>query len=240
MEFSAPGVQSRDRSWKKLYFILRGTSLLVYRFDPHRFPLKVEPPQPVPSVTESESEEYLHVHCPGERRQSVSVGSSQATRRNTVSDNGPSARRGSSTSSAVGSQATGGSTLLGSRRTSVSSTASPLSTTSSAVGSNSGEKDPALFPNSGARRMSTTSTTSSTHSVGSASLASHFQHNQLIKQYTLQNAESGLAADYIKRKNVVRVRAEGEQFLLQTDSAREVVDWIEVSGSVVSVQGKGT
>jgi hypothetical protein len=46
----------------------------------------------------------------------------------------------------------------------------------------------------------------------------------------LQNAESGLAADYVKRKNVVRVRAEGEQFLLQTDGAREVVDWIEVSG----------
>jgi hypothetical protein len=50
----------------------------------------------------------------------------------------------------------------------------------------------------------------------------------LLKVYTLQNAESGLAADYIKRKNVVRVRSEGEQFLLQTDSARDVVDWIEV------------
>ena len=45
----------------------------------------------------------------------------------------------------------------------------------------------------------------------------------------MQGAESGLAADYMKKKNVVRVRAEGEQFLLQTDSARDVVDWIEVS-----------
>jgi hypothetical protein len=51
----------------------------------------------------------------------------------------------------------------------------------------------------------------------------------LLRVYTLQNAESGLAADYVKRKNVVRVRSEGEQFLLQTDSARDVVDWIEVS-----------
>ena len=53
--------------------------------------------------------------------------------------------------------------------------------------------------------------------------------NALIKQYSLQNAESGLAADYVKKKNVVRVRAGGEQFLLQTESAKEVVDWIEVS-----------
>jgi len=51
----------------------------------------------------------------------------------------------------------------------------------------------------------------------------------MVKQYSLQNAESGLAADYVKKRNVVRVRAEGEQFLLQTDSAKDVVDWIEVS-----------
>jgi hypothetical protein len=54
-------------------------------------------------------------------------------------------------------------------------------------------------------------------------------NNVLIKQYTLQNAESGLAADYTKKRNVVRVRVEGEQFLLQTESAKDVVDWIEVS-----------
>jgi hypothetical protein len=75
------------------------------------------------------------------------------------------------------------------------------------------------------------SSASSHGSSGSSSLASHFQHTAVVKQYTLQHSESGLAADYIKRKNVVRVRAEGEQFLLQTDGARDVVDWIEVSGS---------
>jgi hypothetical protein len=77
--------------------------------------------------------------------------------------------------------------------------------------------------------MSAASSSSVNSSGGGSSIASHFQHNQLVRQYTLQNAESGLAADYIKRKNVVRVRAEGEQFLLQTDNARDVVDWIEVS-----------
>lgn len=51
--------------------------------------------------------------------------------------------------------------------------------------------------------------------------------NVCLRQYTLQNAESGLAADYVKRKHVVRVRAEGEQFLLQAKDDRGVIDLIE-------------
>lgn len=42
--------------------------------------------------------------------------------------------------------------------------------------------------------------------------------NQLLRHYTLQNAESGLAADYLKRKHVVRVRAEGEQVRIASHS----------------------
>ena len=53
----------------------------------------------------------------------------------------------------------------------------------------------------------------------------------LIHQYSLQYAESGLASDYLKRKNVVRVRMEGEQFLLQAKDVASVIDWIEVSGT---------
>ncbi|ESK91327.1 uncharacterized protein Moror_2790 [Moniliophthora roreri MCA 2997] len=49
----------------------------------------------------------------------------------------------------------------------------------------------------------------------------------LIKAYTLQNAESGLGNDYVKRKNVIRVRMEGEQFLIQARDVPEVVSWIE-------------
>ena len=37
-----------------------------------------------------------------------------------------------------------------------------------------------------------------------------------------QGAESGLGSDYIKRPHVVRVRAEGEQFLLQMSGVEEV------------------
>jgi hypothetical protein len=44
----------------------------------------------------------------------------------------------------------------------------------------------------------------------------------------MQNAESGLGNDYLKRKNVIRVRLEGEQFLLQAKDVPSVVEWIEV------------
>ena len=61
----------------------------------------------------------------------------------------------------------------------------------------------------------------------------------LLRQYTLQHAESGLASDYQKRKNVIRVRMEGEQFLLQAKDVASVVDWIEVRPSFRSVWLEG-
>ncbi|PWN23130.1 hypothetical protein BCV69DRAFT_297084 [Microstroma glucosiphilum] len=59
--------------------------------------------------------------------------------------------------------------------------------------------------------------------------------NGLIRNYSLQSAESGLAADYLKRRHVVRVRAEGEQFLIQTTSDKHVVDWIEALQAATNV-----
>ncbi|KAK7022940.1 hypothetical protein VNI00_016830 [Paramarasmius palmivorus] len=53
------------------------------------------------------------------------------------------------------------------------------------------------------------------------------EKEDLIKAYTLQHAESGLGNDYVKRKNVIRVRMEGEQFLIQARDVPEVVAWIE-------------
>ncbi|TCD63912.1 hypothetical protein EIP91_004791 [Steccherinum ochraceum] len=49
----------------------------------------------------------------------------------------------------------------------------------------------------------------------------------MIRDYTLQHAESGLASDYLKRRNVIRVRMEGEQFLLQARDVSGVIEWIE-------------
>ncbi|KAF9517660.1 hypothetical protein BS47DRAFT_1290542, partial [Hydnum rufescens UP504] len=57
----------------------------------------------------------------------------------------------------------------------------------------------------------------------------------LLRQYTLQHAESGLGSDYLKRRNVMRIRAEGEQFLLQAESVMEVVNWIEAFQAATNV-----
>jgi hypothetical protein len=48
-----------------------------------------------------------------------------------------------------------------------------------------------------------------------------------MQAYSLQHAESGLGNDYLKRRNVIRVRMEGEQFLLQAHDVADVVEWIE-------------
>jgi len=50
----------------------------------------------------------------------------------------------------------------------------------------------------------------------------------MIRAYTMQNAESGLGKDYLKRQHVIRVRLEGEQFLLQAKDVENVISWIEV------------
>ncbi|KAL4245487.1 hypothetical protein ABKN59_009433 [Abortiporus biennis] len=57
----------------------------------------------------------------------------------------------------------------------------------------------------------------------------------LLRIYTLQNAESGLASDYVKRKNVIRLRLEGEQFLLQARDVANVIEWIEGIQSATNV-----
>jgi hypothetical protein len=54
------------------------------------------------------------------------------------------------------------------------------------------------------------------------------REQDLLQTYSLQNAESGLGSDYLKRRNVIRIRAEGQQFLLQARDVASVVDWIEV------------
>lgn len=77
------------------------------------------------------------------------------------------------------------------------------------------------------------------HNQASGSFASSLPHfnppfssaNALVRHYTLQKSESGLGSDYYKKRNVIRVRCEGEQFLLQAENVMQVVDWIEVSCS---------
>lgn len=56
-----------------------------------------------------------------------------------------------------------------------------------------------------------------------------------IRSYSLQRGECGLAADYTKRRHVIRVRLEGEQFLIQTRNDFHVVDWIEALQAAINV-----
>ncbi|KAL0959690.1 hypothetical protein HGRIS_011385 [Hohenbuehelia grisea] len=64
----------------------------------------------------------------------------------------------------------------------------------------------------------------------SASAIPNLGPSEMVRAYTMQHAESGLGNDYTKRKNVIRVRMEGEQFLLQAKDMADVVAWIEVRG----------
>lgn len=48
---------------------------------------------------------------------------------------------------------------------------------------------------------------------------------RLIRSYSLQHARMGLASDYLKKPNVLRIRIESEQILLQFGSTKELVDW---------------
>ncbi|KAH9807930.1 hypothetical protein DFH28DRAFT_712437 [Melampsora americana] len=150
MEFRSPGIQAKDRAWKRQYVILHGTMIRIYKTDPHAQPVT------------GDGDAYL------------------------------SAPRHE-----------------------------PISTPSN---------PPPLHFHKGRYESAPSG------SLKEAALAKvPTQHNSLLRVYTLQNAESGLAADYLKRKNVVRVRAEGEQFLLQAKDDRGVIDLIEALQAATNV-----
>lgn len=59
------------------------------------------------------------------------------------------------------------------------------------------------------------------------SISINFSLDNPYREYTLQYAEAGIATDYVKKKYVLRVRAEGEQFLIQCSSDEERDAWVE-------------
>jgi hypothetical protein len=69
-----------------------------------------------------------------------------------------------------------------------------------------------------------TSSRENPHSLP-GTLLGPLQVDSLLRSYTLQYAEAGVATDYSKRPNVVRVRAEGEQFLLENASQEDLIAW---------------
>ncbi|SPO26443.1 uncharacterized protein UTRI_04032 [Ustilago trichophora] len=164
MEFSAPGVQAKDRSWRRQYFVLHGTSLRVYKND-----LSVDRHAATGSWGEMKG---VHVHL-------------EPMNEDGSNGSGSGIGLGAAAREAISHTPLGGSRHDASKR----------------------------------------------QEAGTQFDAK----NGLVRNYTLQGAESGLAADYLKRRHVVRVRAEGEQFLLQTRSDRHVVDWIEALQAATNV-----
>lgn len=49
--------------------------------------------------------------------------------------------------------------------------------------------------------------------------------SKLVRSYSLQHAKIGLATDYLKKSNVLRLRLESEQFLLEFSSANQLIEW---------------
>ncbi|KAK4056863.1 hypothetical protein OIO90_002113 [Microbotryomycetes sp. JL221] len=163
MEFTSPGVQAKDRSWKRSYMVLHGTSIKFYKYDLKTHPIPGEEDWSSLTVAMAgrDGPPPLHFH-PGDY-----MAEEQA---------------------------------------------------------NASHKFPTSIGDARAKAKS---------KIVQATTAS--DTNMLIRHYSLQNAESGLAADYIKRKHVVRVRAEGEQFLLQTNGDRGTIDLIEVLQAATNV-----
>lgn len=160
MEFTAPGVQARDRTWRRQYFVLHGTSIKIYKYNLRTHPIPGEDDWSVVpiDIAGTDGPPPLHFH-EGEYGVAKESAHGNAHHRFPLSIDEVKAK---------------------------------------------------------AKDRIVSSATSSAQ-------------NALVRHYSLQNAESGLAADYIKRKHVVRVRAEGEQFLLQAKDDRGVIDLIEVS-----------
>lgn len=199
VEFTKPGVISRDRKWRRVWCVLEGTRFAVYRV------------RGVKSVWEgvvgAGDETANRNEKPNSRTKEAEESQRAAGRRRKVEEE----RRALGERMPVNVQRESASSPVPSSRFSRSS--SPMS------------------PYASSSNLSSTPSSRRWRSPSVSSMNTAPErpdHSHLIKQYTLQNAESGLGTDYTKRKNVIRVRMEGEQFLLQAKDVEEVVEWIEV------------
>lgn len=51
------------------------------------------------------------------------------------------------------------------------------------------------------------------------------KNKRLVRSYSLQHARIGLASDYTKKSNCLRLRLESEQFLLNFVTSQDLIDW---------------
>ena len=249
MEFSSPGILAKDRAWKRVYIILNGTGLWIFKQNPRSHPVR----QGMPRGSNSSV-----VHPPGGRKgdgvvhvKDVAVGAphvhlpEEVLVAATVRPGSPDSplRKSSSRTSSGNSGESRRRSMDGSRR-SVEMRAGPSrSSMSSSINTGMSSSTTLTTPDESEKARITPLSLPGSASVlgqarpsnsqsarphaGSHILAS-FQSNTVLRLFSLQNAETGLASDYHKRKNVIRVRADGEQFLIQADNVLMAIDWIEV------------
>lgn len=271
MEFSAPGVQARDRKWRRTLCILEGTAFRVYKCPPtvtgkgligNLWEKTVgvgdisspfaEGSTPTAKVKERERER--------EGRQTKLDGVDSTLTQSPISPALPSA--------------SGSSQLLNDLepQSSPSSTRSRLNfRRKNRAASGASDGPPALSPmhqatlESSPNRCTSLPTalnlptprapSESASPVPGSSRTPRMrcgkrqhlwvddpdvplpQKQDLLYAYTLHNAESGLGSDYLKRRNVIRIRMDGEQFLLQARDVTSVVDWIEVRPLPAGLRG---
>ena len=241
LEFSSPGVQSRDRKWRRVLCVLEGTAFRV-----------LEPPTSGVGIgavgrwwERKVGVGDLTSDAPLPKKTRTATPGSQKIDRDLDGDEdwstvGP-------TPSIVASERENTSPAKKSKLHSSGFLYRSDNTSGASSRRQSGETSRDEVRNNLSVSASRPSTSSITNNTGRPIISSHrraaspmptksaqpenvpYPRNcQPLRVYTLQHAESGLANDYLKRKNVIRVRMEGEQFLLQVPTVQAVVDWIEV------------
>jgi hypothetical protein len=243
LEFTSPGVQARDRKWRRVMCVLEGTAFRV--FEPPSSAIGIglvgrwwekkvgvgdltsDAPLPKKTSTTTPGSQKIDRDLDGDGDRST-VGSApsiivseggtiSAAKKSKLHAPGFLNRSGNSSGTSLVRQS--GETSREEGRSSLS-VSTPRPSTSSITSNTTGRPSASTYKRA-ASPMSMKS--------AQPDHVPNLQNCQPLRVYTLQQAESGLASDYLKRKNVIRVRMEGEQFLLQAPSVQAVVDWIEVS-----------
>lgn len=217
MEFLKPGVQSKDRRWKRQYVILHGTSIKIYRADPRVKAVQGDDAPPTPGIHKENFKPAFPVVAGGRAPAGSTASSASST--------AAAARARAQTMSSMSSTSSAGSSTLVSSTATADSEKLPTFNKAATDTINSRRFDPDVPVHVHAQDEEEHGLASLQHAP--SALLAKAGENRCVRHYTLQGAESGLAADYLKRRHVVRVRAEGEQFLIQAKDDRSVIDWIE-------------
>lgn len=268
LEFSAPGMQAKDRKWRRVVCELEGTTFRVYKCPPGASGAgvlgdwwekrvgvgNVATPNP-PRIRKKEEQ----FERPAKLGIDEPLAMQQASSRSSMS---VSPRQRTESQSSHATQSTMTSTPRLAKRISGASFLSPFrSSSATRPESHGGEssrrpesRELELLPvdvqdsrsslshestgrvSPGTRRVSQPPQPRSASRLAFLPGRPQWRNgdvpkppqSDLLRAYTLQHAESGLGNDYLKRKNVIRVRLEGEQFLLQAPDIPAVVEWIEV------------